>query len=208
MICVIDYGAGNLPSVVNALKTIGVEAVVSEDPRDVHRAGGVILPGVGAFGDGMRTLRELGMVDALRKRVVEEGVPYLGICLGLQFLGRRSSEYGDHEGLGWIEGDVVPIQPTDPSLRVPHMGWNEIRIEQDDPLLNGDSSPGVFYFVHSYHLSVDESDRQWVTATVEHGGALTAAVRKDNIFGVQFHPEKSQKAGLDLLRNFVELVGG
>jgi glutamine amidotransferase len=199
VIAVVDCGISNLRSVLNALERVGAEARVASAPADLDGAGGVILPGVGAFGDGMRNLDRAGFTDVL-PRLAAEGRPLLGICLGMQLLATRSHEYGDHAGLDIVSGTVERIV-THPELRIPHVGWNTIDVAGDGVLLDGLSDEPAFYFVHSYHLVPE--DRSVVTATTEYGVELTACVQRDNVFGVQFHPEKSQADGLRLLENFV-----
>jgi glutamine amidotransferase len=206
LIAIIDYGAGNLRSVVNAFEAIGQEPRVTRDPADLAGASAIVLPGVGAFGDGMKTLRHLHLVEALNEQVLGHKKPYLGICLGLQFLARESSEHGAHAGLGWIAGSVQKIVPRDNGYRIPHMGWNDIQISRPSPLFEGLEAEPTFYFLHSYHLVVAEEWRQVVTATCWHGTAIIASVQKDNIHAVQFHPEKSQRNGLTVLENFVKLL--
>lgn len=204
MLAVIDYGAGNLRSVLHALKYLGIEgdAVrLVRAPDDLRGADRIILPGVGAFGAGMQQLHAQGIVTPL-KEAVARGVPYLGICLGMQFLFERSDEMGDHAGLGVLPGVVTRI-PDRPGLKVPHMGWNQLRQTRPSPLLDGLGGDTYVYFVHSYHcVPADTAD---TLATVEYGQDIVVAVQRDNVYGVQFHPEKSQQAGLRLLTNFLRL---
>ncbi|QZH75533.1 MAG: imidazole glycerol phosphate synthase subunit HisH [Erythrobacter sp.] len=202
-IALIDYGAGNLHSVYNALNAAGAEHVaVTADPKLVLGARRVVLPGVGAFGacrDGLWAIP--GMIEALEARVVEQGVPFLGICVGMQLLATRGLEHGAHKGLGWIPGEVRLIDRADPHIRVPHMGWNDVALtphHRNHELLE----EGEAYFLHSYHFAPEEG--RDIAAMTDHGGGLVAAVARDNIVGVQFHPEKSQGYGLDLLRRFLE----
>lgn len=205
MFVVIDYDMGNLKSMSNALKALGVPHEISGDAQALARADAIILPGVGAFGDGMRALERRGLVTVLHERVVRAGVPFLGVCLGMQFLASRSYEHGEHAGLGWIPGNVVRIEPADPSLKVPHMGWNELEtVLADSPLMHGVAERTAVYFLHSYHFVPEERAVSAAVATTSHGGALVAAVQQEHIFGVQFHPEKSQGAGLAILRNFAD----
>jgi len=206
MIAIIDYGAGNLRSVVNAFETIGQKTCVTKDAAELAKASALVLPGVGAFGDGVDTLRRMGLIEPLQKEVLEKKKPYLGICLGLQFLGRHSEEHGEYHGFGWVGGSVQRITPSN-GYRIPHMGWNNIQIERPCPLFEGLGPEPLFYFVHSYHLVMDPGQEDTITSTCWHGTTLTASVCKDNIYGVQFHPEKSQGNGLKLLENFVELIG-
>ena len=202
-IALIDYGAGNLHSVHNALMAAGAERVaVTCDPSVVRGARRIVLPGVGAFGACAAGLWAIpGMVEALEERVIGEGVPFLGICVGMQLLATRGLEHGETAGLGWIPGDVKLIERTDPAIKVPHMGWNDVA-----PTNHHDGAElleeGEAYFLHSYHFQPDEG--RHVAAMTDHGGGLVAAVARDNILGVQFHPEKSQRYGLDLLGRFLE----
>jgi len=205
MFVVIDYDMGNLKSMSNALKALGVPHEVSGDAEAVARAHAIILPGVGAFGDGMRALARRGLVAALEDKVVRSGTPYLGVCLGMQFLADRGYEHGEHPGLGWIPGTVVRIEPADPALKVPHMGWNELEaVNESSPIMRGVTSGTAVYFLHSYHFVPADGAASAVVATTRHGEALAAALQRDHIFGVQFHPEKSQGAGLAILRNFAD----
>ena len=205
MFVVIDYDMGNLKSMSNALKALGLAHEVSGDPDVVARADAIILPGVGAFGDGMAALRRRGLVDVLCKRVLQDRIPYLGVCLGMQFLASRSFEHGEHAGLGWIPGSVQRIEPADPSLKVPHMGWNDLAIARpDSPIVRDVTSATAVYFLHSYHFVPDA--REPIVATTQHGCELVAAVERDHILGVQFHPEKSQGAGLAILKNFADFA--
>jgi glutamine amidotransferase len=206
LIAIIDYGAGNLRSVVNAFEAIGQKPRVTGDPGDLAAASAIVLPGVGAFGDGMKTLRQMNMIEALNDQVIGKKKPYLGICLGLHFLAQNSYEHGIHEGLGWIAGSVQRIVPGDDKCRIPHMGWNNIHLQRPCPLFEGLEAEPTFYFVHSYHLVVEEGWSEVVTSTCWHGITITASVQKDNIHAVQFHPEKSQRNGLTVLENFVKLI--
>ncbi len=209
MITVIDYGSGNLRSAAKAFERAVRETgtdhavVVTSDPEEVARADRIVLPGVGAFRDCREGLMALdGMWDALEQAVIRRAVPFFGICVGMQLMASRSLEYGETPGFGWIAGDVKALEPVDPSLKIPHMGWNELRVEQDHALLNGISNGDHVYFVHSYHISAHASEE--VLATVEYGEPVTAIVGRDNMIGTQFHPEKSQEAGLRLIGNFLQ----
>ena len=195
-IALIDYGAGNLHSVANALKAAGAgEVEVTADVRAVAAADRIVLPGVGAFGACAAALGAVpGMVEALNRRVVEQGAPFLGICVGMQLMATRGLEFGEHEGLGWIAGDVALLTPGDPAAKVPHMGWNAVDPVAPHPLV----VPGEAYFLHSYGFSGDA-----VLATTDHGGPVVAAIGRANMIGVQFHPEKSQRYGLRLLEAFL-----
>lgn len=203
MFVVIDYDMGNLKSMSNALKAIGVQHQVSGEREAVSAAAAIILPGVGAFGDGMRALERRGLVDALEDAVIGRGTPFLGVCLGMQCLASRSFEHGEHAGLGWLPGSVVRIEPSNPSLKVPHMGWNELEnVNEHSPLMRGVADRTAVYFLHGYHFVPATEAAATVVATTDHGGPLCAAVQRGHIFGVQFHPEKSQGAGLAILQNF------
>ena len=199
-IALIDYGAGNLHSVANALKAGGAEGVaITADAGVVARADRIVLPGVGAFGACASALRAVpGMVDALDQRVRGDGVPFLGICVGMQLMADAGEEKGTHPGLGWISGTVRHLTPGDPSVKVPHMGWNDVVPKRAHPLIE----PGEAYFLHSYGFDGPDSGGDVIAAT-DHGGAVTAAIGRDNMLGVQFHPEKSQRYGLELLRRFL-----
>lgn len=199
---VVDYGCGNPASIVNMLKKIGQRAVISERPEDVLKADKLILPGVGSFDYGARRLRELGLAEALEQRVLREGAPILGICVGLQLF-CRGSEEGTAPGLGWIAADCVRFDSSrlTSGEKIPHMGWAEVEPRKDGGLFPGLAETPRFYFVHSFHLQCD--DEAIVAATARHGYDFTAAVRQVNIAGVQFHPEKSHKFGMGLLQNFM-----
>ncbi len=202
-LALIDYGAGNLHSVENALRAAGAERVtVTADPDLVRGAHRVVLPGVGSFKACMEALAAVpGLVQAMEERVLEDGVPFLGVCVGMQLLATRGLEHGVTQGLGWVAGDVSLIERTDTAIKVPHMGWNDV-----EPTPHADGAvliePGEAYFLHSYHFAVE--DGHHVAAMTDHGGGLVAAVARDNILGVQFHPEKSQAYGLGLLARFLE----
>ena len=201
MIAVVDVCSGNLRSVERALVQVGGDVVVTRDADVVRRADKVVVPGQGAFGVFMRGLVERGLGEALREAIAS-GRPYLGICLGLQVLFDESEEQGPCAGLGVIPGRVVRLRPTDPRLKVPHIGWNQLAFRRRDPLLAGIADGAHVYFVHSYHAV--PADPSVITLDAEHGVRLTAAIRHANIFACQFHPEKSQEVGLQILRNFVE----
>jgi glutamine amidotransferase len=210
-VAIVDYGSGNLHSAHKALERAARESGSStdvrltSDPDDVRKADRIVLPGVGAFADCRRGLDAIdGMVDALNEAVIEKGKPFLGICVGMQLMATRGLEHQVTEGLGWIPGDVVAIEPADPSLKIPHMGWNTLTVQSMHKLLDGimTGENGLHaYFVHSFHLKPASPDL--MIAETDHGGALTAIVGRDNLVGTQFHPEKSQTLGLALLRNFL-----
>jgi imidazole glycerol-phosphate synthase subunit HisH len=205
MFVIIDYDMGNLKSMSNALKALDIPHEISGNAPVVASADAIILPGVGAFGDGMRALERRGLVAVLHDRVLRGGVPFLGVCLGMQFLASRSYEHGEHAGLAWIPGNVVRIETVDRSLKVPHMGWNDLEtVRADSPLMRGVAGRTAVYFLHSYHFVPETPAASAVVATTSHGAPLVAAVQQEHIFGVQFHPEKSQGAGLAILRNFAD----
>ncbi len=204
MIALVDYGMGNLKSVLNALECVGAEVRVTSDAADLRETAGIIIPGVGAFADGMSNLQRLEMMAALREEILGRKKPFLGICLGMQFLGEVGYESGETPGFGFIPGKVVRLDPADKKrFKIPHMGWNSLQVRQPCPLFEALGPNPVFYFVHSYHF---EAHPQYICATSDHGQEVTAAVWKENIFGVQFHPEKSQGMGLKVLENFSRLV--
>ncbi len=196
-VALIDYGAGNLQSVRNALKAAGARNVaVTADPDVVLSADRIVLPGVGAFAHCMTALSAIpGMVAALNEVTGPKARPFLGICVGMQLMAEAGEEHGRHQGLGWINGTVRLIEPTQPEIKVPHMGWNDVRPCTEHPLI----VPGEAYFLHSYAFEGDN-----VLATTEHGAPIVAAIGRDNLAGVQFHPEKSQHYGLSLLTRFLE----
>lgn len=202
VVALVDYGAGNLHSVHNALKAAGADVTVTADANVVRAADRIVLPGVGAFracADGLKAVP--GMIEAMTERVHVGGAPFLGICVGMQLLATRGLEFGAHDGLGWIPGEVRLIQPTDPAIKVPHMGWNDVALlphARDHAVVE----EGEAYFLHSYHFAAE--DPHHVAAMTDHGEGLVAAVARDNIIGVQFHPEKSQAYGIATLRRFLE----
>ena len=202
MIAIIDYGVGNLFSLSSSLKAIGAETVITGDPEIIKKADKLILPGVGAFGDAAQKLRQ----NNLDKVVIEEaknGKPLLGICLGMQMLFEKSFEYGEHDGLGLIKGEVVPMLGKIPeNLKIPHIGWNALNFKKASPIFKYINEGDCVYFVHSFYA---ENCEESLLATAEYGKELTAAVGRDNIFGCQFHPEKSGDVGLKILKAFCEL---
>jgi imidazole glycerol-phosphate synthase subunit HisH len=203
MIVIIDYGMGNLGSVANMLKKIGAKAVVSSDPKLIADADKLILPGVGAFDNGMRNLAERGLIPVLNTKIFQDRTPILGLCLGMQLFS-SSGEEGQLPGLGWLDARAVRFNFSEnlERLKIPHMGWNTLQICQPHSLVDAMSDDTRFYFVHSYHVVC--SDVQNVLAQTHYGYDFVSAVVKDNILGVQFHPEKSHKFGMQLLKNFVE----
>jgi glutamine amidotransferase len=202
MIGIIDYGLGNLASVAGAVDKLGFEGVVSADPDVLGHAEKLILPGVGAFGDGMKNLIERGLAAPLAQYVLKERRPIFGICLGFQLFAEEGEEFGHHQGLGWIPARARRLTPLDQSLRIPHVGWNGLRQERDSLLFSELADDSVFYYLHSYVLDSREPD--CVIGTCDYGETFAAAIQSGNIYGTQFHPEKSQRAGLKLLGNFLE----
>ncbi len=200
MIVVVDYGLGNLFSVAKAFEMIGAEVKISADLEDIKRAERLILPGIGAFGDGIENLRKGDMIPVLYEQVVMNKKPFLGICLGMQLLADVGFEYGKYAGLSWVSGKVEKLE-VGSDLKIPHVGWNDVILQKESPLFEGIKNGSDFYFVHSYQLVCDNASD--VLASTFYGGQITAAVQKDNIFATQFHPEKSQEVGLKLLENFV-----
>jgi glutamine amidotransferase len=202
-VAIVDYGSGNLRSAAKAIARVaGSEPEVTNDPDAVARADRVVLPGVGAFADCMSGLARVdGMVEALTEAVIRRGQPFLGICVGMQLMASRGVEYGTHPGLDWIPGEVVRLEPKDPALKIPHMGWNELAGQWTHPVLDGIRPGEHAYFVHSFHMATAKPEH--CLATVDHGGPVTAVVARDNLFGTQFHPEKSQAVGLRLIGNFL-----
>ena len=202
MIAIIDYGVGNLFSLQSSLAAIGAEAVVTADPAVLRSADKILLPGVGAFEDAANKLRKLGL-DKLLKELAEAGKPLLGICLGMQMLFEKSYEYGEHQGLGLIPGTVKPIADVIPDgLKIPHIGWNALKFRGENPIFKYISEGDCVYFVHSFYAADCEES---VIATAEYGADLTAAVARGNVYGCQFHPEKSGTVGLKILKAFAEL---
>lgn len=207
-VAIIDYGSGNLRSVAKALERVASElggsVTVTADPSALISASHIVLPGVGAFADCRNGLAAVnGMIDTLAEQVHDGGKPFLGICVGMQLMAERGLEHGDTPGLGWIGGEVVPIAPADPTLKIPHMGWNNLSFSGcPHPVLARIKDGDHAYFVHSYHLNA--RDPSEVLAETDHGGQVTAIVGRDNMIGTQFHPEKSQHTGLQFIQSFLE----
>ncbi|GFK94858.1 Imidazole glycerol phosphate synthase subunit HisH [Fundidesulfovibrio magnetotacticus] len=202
MVGVVEYGSGNILSVHNALFMAGADPTPCSTPEDLARAERLVLPGVGAFASCAEGLARAGLREALCREVLERGKPILGICVGMQLMARVSHEDGLHQGLGWLDADVVRLTPADPTLRIPQIGWNDLAWRPGSPLFRGLPPRPDCYFVHSFHLRFDSDEH--VEATCDYGGPVTAAARKRNICATQFHPEKSQDVGLAILRNFLE----
>ena len=202
MIVVVDYGMGNLHSVSKALVAAGAQVRVTDSPDAIARAEGLVVPGVGAFADAMRRLTERNLCEPIRRHI-DAGKPFLGICLGLQMLFDVGCEDGEYAGLGVLPGKVVRFERDDPALKIPHMGWNQVRIVGTSPVLGGLTDGDYLYFVHSYYVEPD--DESIVATWTDYGGEFVSSVARDNLFACQFHPEKSQTLGLKILRNFVKL---
>lgn len=200
MVAIVDYGMGNVRSVERAFASLGAEVEVTRDAAAIEAADRIVLPGVGAFGVAMQRLHEFGLVDPLRRRVVEQGAPFLGVCLGMQLVCRQSDEHGTHTGLGWVDAAVRRLDVEQVGLRIPHVGWNDVTPASQGGLV---SEPGVFYFVHSLVVVPDAGREDMVTATCAYGTPFAAALERGNIAATQFHPEKSQTDGLALLRRFL-----
>nr|WP_294678834.1 imidazole glycerol phosphate synthase subunit HisH [uncultured Blautia sp.] len=201
MIGIIDYDAGNIKSVEKALQYLGQETVVSRDPEVLLKADKVVLPGVGSFGDAMEKLHNYGLIPVIH-RIVDKGTPFLGICLGLQLLFESSEETPGAEGLGILKGRIVKIPPSE-GLKIPHMGWNSLHLQNSGRLFQGISEDAYVYFVHSYYLQAEEPEI--VKATTQYSTCIHASVEKGNVFACQFHPEKSSSVGLQILKNFAQL---
>lgn len=199
---IIDYGMGNILSVKRAFEKCNSDIYIANDPNDLYNATHIILPGVGAFNDGMKNLREKNWINILNELVIDKKIPILGICLGMQLLSDVGYEMGVTNGLGYINGNVIPMIPQKEE-RIPHVGWNEISIKNDNEIINGINDNTDFYFVHSYHFKVDDETN--IIATTDYASGIVSIVNKDNIYGTQFHPEKSQKAGFKVIKNFLAL---
>jgi glutamine amidotransferase len=205
MIVIVDYGMGNLRSILNKLQRVDAEVVISSKVEDIEKAEKLILPGVGSFAAGMENLEKYNLIPILTKKVLAEKVPILGICLGMQLFTIRSEE-GNAEGLGWIDAETkqFEFERNNIKLKIPHMGWNSIDIRRNSALLKDVPRNSTFYFVHSYHVCCNGTNS--VVATTNYGYDFTSVIEKENVFGTQFHPEKSHKSGVRILKNFVECV--
>lgn len=205
MIVIVDYGVGNLGSIINMLKKAGAKAIASSDPEVLQQAEKLILPGIGAFDAGMNKLNERSLVPLLNHLALEKKVPFLGLCLGLQLM-TKGSEEGQTQGLGWLDAETVrfKFEAEQSQLKVPHMGWNTINIKREHPIFTDLEADARFYFVHSYFVKSNNADN--VLATTDYGGDFDSILGRGNILGAQFHPEKSHKFGLHLLKNFAEVI--
>lgn len=199
MVAIIDYGMGNVASVQKALNFLSIKSIITDDHDVIRNASSILLPGVGSFSQGMENLQQRGLVDLLTEEVVNRHKPFLGICLGMQLILERGNEPHECKGLGWVEGEVVKFEL--PDLNVPHMGWNNIEVLNDT--YYKELSTNDFYFIHSYH--VVPANKQDIAATVNYGFDVVASVQKNNIFATQFHPEKSQTAGLSIIKTFFDI---
>lgn len=205
-IVIIDYNMGNLRSVQKAFEKVGCDAVITNNHEIIKNASKIVLPGVGAFKDGMKNLEELGLIDILNEEIIKNKKPFLGICLGMQLIAKKSYENGETDGLGWVDAEVVKFDFTDydKKLKIPHVGWNNVNYKNNNVLFEDIANKSDFYFVHSYHFQTKEDI---VTSTTDYGFDFVSSVNKNNIYAFQFHPEKSQVVGLKLIENFVNLNG-
>ena len=201
-IVIVDYGMGNLRNVQRGFERVGFDAKVTRSKKEIERASGIVLPGVGAFKDCMINLEKYHLIETIL-RSIKKGKPYMGICLGLQILFSESEEFGLHKGLGVVKGRVVKFRP-DPEHKVPHMGWNTVEMKKEVPMLKEIQGGDFFYFVHSYYVVPD--DKEWMATTTHYGISFTSSIWKDNIFATQFHPEKSQEKGLKILETFARTL--
>ena len=203
MLSIIDYDMGNIGSVKRAFEECGSEVIVSSHPKDLDIATQIILPGVGAFANAMNNLKKLGWVDAIKQAVIVDKIPILGICLGMQLLADKSFEKGETDGLSLISGDIIRLEPKSIKERVPHVGWNEIHFNQQNKIFKDIKNDSDFYFVHSFHFMPSNNNN--ILSTTPYCGGFVSALQKGNIIGVQFHPEKSSRAGFQLIQNFLSL---
>ena len=206
---IIDYGSGNIRSVYKSFEKAAllldsdIEIVIIDNIKKLRRMDKIVLPGVGAFADCMQGLKNInGLIELLNTMVLKESKAFLGICVGMQLLVNYSNEYGHTEGLSWIEGDVSPIEKVEPEMKIPHMGWNSINFDNKHPIFNEIKEEEDFYFVHSYKINIKNND--FILAKTQYGSDITAVILKNNIIGTQFHPEKSQSAGIQFIKNFLE----
>ena len=204
MISILDYGMGNTGSVSNVFSLLGEDVSITDDHEKISSSEAIILPGVGSFSDGMKNLEKKHLVGLLNELVIKKSKPYLGICLGLEFLAEKSYEGGETSGFSWIKGNVKKIEPANTSLKIPHMGWDDTEIIQNDGLLKELKNP-AFYYLHSYYFDVDNSEKESITSICNYGDVpIISTIQKNNIYGVQFHPEKSQSIGIKLIKNFLD----
>jgi len=201
MIAIIDYGMGNLQSVANILDYIGEASIITNKKEEIESADKLILPGVGAFGEAMENLKKLDLIDFLTKEVIGKKKPFLGICLGMQLIAQKSYEMGEYAGLGWIKGEVKKLEAMGKEFRIPHIGWNDVIVQKECVLYGKDLKPKVCYFVHSFHL--DCTDKEDITAVTNYGRNFVCSLERGNIMATQFHPEKSQKDGIEMMKKFV-----
>ncbi|MCK4364595.1 MAG: imidazole glycerol phosphate synthase subunit HisH [Thermoplasmatales archaeon] len=204
MIVIIDYGMGNLGSIQNMLKKVGVKSVITSEISEIEKADSLIFPGVGAFGNGMKNISKMKLIPILNNIVIKNETPILGICLGMQLFSNKSEE-GDVKGLGWINAETIKFKFDNSKidLRIPHMGWNTIKETKEDPIFNNFQEKNRYYFVHSYHVVCN--NKEDILAKTHYGYDFASMIKRDNIIGVQFHPEKSHKFGMQLLKNFTEI---
>ncbi|MGQ0826028.1 MAG: imidazole glycerol phosphate synthase subunit HisH [Actinomycetota bacterium] len=200
-VAIVDYGLCNVDSVQRAFETLGATAFITDQPKDLYDADRIVLPGVGAFPDAMRNLRANGLDEAMSRQVLEEGAPFLGVCLGMQLMAAIGHEVEETKGLGWLDAQVTRLTATEQDRRIPHVGWNEVTPSYSSPLFDGIPEHTDFYFVHSFHMTCAADDD--VLATTPYCVGFVSAVAREHVFGVQFHPEKSQQWGLQLLKNFL-----
>ena len=197
---------GNTRSVLNAFSLLGEKCMITDKKSDITNSEIIVLPGVGAFSDGMKNIQHNGLLEILNEEVIDKKKPYLGICLGLEFLAKNSLEGGFCEGFGWLDGEVRQIEISETENKVPHMGWNDTNVIFNDGIYSGIKEPS-FYYLHTYYLHLEKNDMQYVSGECKYGNStITSSIEKDNIFAVQFHPEKSQSAGIKLLQNFLTRV--
>lgn len=201
-IVIIDYNMGNLRSVQKAFEKVGCDAIISNDHEIIKSASKIVLPGVGSFKDGMKHLEELGLIDILNEEIIENKKQFLGVCLGMQLIAKKSYENGETNGLGWVDAEVVKFDFKDKKLKIPHVGWNNVLYKNDNILFKDIPNNSDYYFVHSYHFQTNENI---VTSTTDYGFDFVSSLNKDNIYAFQFHPEKSQTAGLKIIENFINL---
>jgi glutamine amidotransferase len=202
-VLIVDYGMGNIGSVRRVIQECGANPIITQYPEDIDKANKIILPGVGAFPDGMLSLNKTGWVDVLRKAILEDGKSIFGICLGMQLLATVGYEGHETSGLDLIGGVVEPLKADADDVRIPHVGWNEIEFHRNDPLIEGVAQGTDCYFVHSYHFTPKDDD--YILATTPYCGQFVSIVRKESVYGTQFHPEKSSKAGLRIIENFLKI---